>query len=276
MTPTMRAVEELVGDLGGVVDAGDAAGTRPRAASFSRARVFDEFAEPMTTMASHRSASSISADCRFVVAKHRSLRPGDHTSGKRSRTATATPSQSRCDSVVWASRATGSSNSGSAATSATRSTRLIALGRDGHRADRLLVALVADVDDAVALAGAHPHLVVDLGDERAHRVDDVAAPRLGGGDDLGRRAVGRQHDRRARRDVGDVVDEHDALGLEALDDQPVVDDLVVAVHGRREAADHPGQRLDRHLDAGAEASWLGQEHPLDCHRAARLPTQAHR
>ena len=50
-------------------------------ASFSRARVFDELAEPMTTMASQRLASSISADCRFVVAKQRSLRPGDHTSG---------------------------------------------------------------------------------------------------------------------------------------------------------------------------------------------------
>ena len=90
--------------------------------------MFDEFAEPMITMASQRPASAISAACRFVVAKHRSLRPGDHTSGKRSRTATATPSQSRCDSVVWASRATGSSNVGSASTSLTDSTRVIACG----------------------------------------------------------------------------------------------------------------------------------------------------
>ena len=123
-------------------------------ASFSSARVFDEFAEPMTTTASQRLASSISADWRFVVAKQRSLRPGAHTSGKRSRTATATSPQSRCDSVVWASSATGCSKAGRASTSATLSTRLIDVGRDGHRADRLLVALVADVDDAVALAGA--------------------------------------------------------------------------------------------------------------------------
>ena len=81
--------------------------------------------------------------------------------------------------------------------------------------------------------------------------------------------MGRQHDRRARRDVGDVVDEHHALGLEALDDQLVVDDLVVAVHGRREAADHPGQRLDRHLHAGAEAPRLGEQHPLDAVRRRR-------
>ena len=45
-------------------------------ASFSSARVLDELAEPMTTTASHRAAIAVSADCRFVVAKHRSLRPG--------------------------------------------------------------------------------------------------------------------------------------------------------------------------------------------------------
>ena len=41
--------------------------------------------------------------------------------------------------------------------------------------------------------------------------------------------------------------------LEAVDDQLVVDDLVVAVHGRLEDPHHPRQRLDRHLHAGAEA-----------------------
>ena len=45
---------------------------------------------------------------------------------------------------------------------------------------------------------------------------------------------------------------------------------MVAVHGRREAADHPGQRLDRHLDAGAEATRLGEQHPVDVHDV-RLP-----
>ena len=50
----------------------------------SRARVFDELADPMTMMASHRGAIDINADCRFVVAKQRSLRPGVQTWGKRS------------------------------------------------------------------------------------------------------------------------------------------------------------------------------------------------
>ena len=79
------------------------------------------------------------------------------------------------------------------------STRWIDVGRDGHRADRLLVTLVADVHDVVALAGAHLHLVVHLGDERAHGVDDEAAGRPRGLDDLGRRAVRRQHERRPGR-----------------------------------------------------------------------------
>ena len=177
---------------------------------------------------------AISDDWRFVVAKHRSLRPGVHTSGKRSRTAHG-------DTFPVAVRQRGLGEQrhrlvelGERVDLADRLDAADRVGRDRHRADRLLVALVADVDDAVALAGAHLHLVVHLGDERAHRVDDEAAALLGGRDHLGRRAVGRQHDRAARRHVGDVVDEHHALALEALDDDPVVDDLVVAVDGRLE------------------------------------------
>jgi hypothetical protein len=49
-------------------------------ATFSRATVFDELAEPITTTASDLAAISLSADCRLVVAKHRSLRPGTHRS----------------------------------------------------------------------------------------------------------------------------------------------------------------------------------------------------
>ena len=59
--------------------------------------------------------------------------------------------------------------------------------------------------------------------------------------------------------------------LEAVDDELVVDDLVVAVHGRLEGAHHPRQRLDRHLDAGAEPAGLGQQHPVDVHARAGYP-----
>jgi hypothetical protein len=76
-------------------------------ASFSRARVLEELDEPITTMASQRDAIAMSADWRFVVAKHRSLRPGVQASGYLAVTASATPAQSRCDNVVWARSATG-------------------------------------------------------------------------------------------------------------------------------------------------------------------------
>ncbi len=68
----------------------------------------------------------------------------------------------------------------------------------------------------------------------------------------------------------DVVDEHHPLALEAIDDEPVVHDLVVAVDRRFEAPDHPGQRLDRHLDTGAEAPRLGEEHAIDSHRTSPM------
>ena len=77
--------------------------------------------------------------------------------------------------------------------------------------------------------------------------------------------MGRQHDRAARWDLGDVVDEHHPEVLEPVDDELVVHDLVVAVHRRFEGPDHPGQRLDGHLDAGAEAPGRGEEHGVDGH-----------
>jgi hypothetical protein len=94
----------------------------------ARATVLEELAEPITTTASQRGAMAMRADWRLVVAKHRSERPGVQTSGNRVLVASATSAQSRCDSVVWASRATGVSNGGSASTSSTDSTRWIDSG----------------------------------------------------------------------------------------------------------------------------------------------------
>ena len=47
------------------------------------------------------------------------------------------------------------------------------VGSDRHRADRLFVTFVPDVDDLVALLGARLHFVMDLGDED-NCVDDIA------------------------------------------------------------------------------------------------------
>src|SRR3954452_14854271 len=139
------------------------------------------------------------------------------------------------------------------------------VGRDRHRAHGFLVAFVPDVHDAVPLAGAHLHLVVHLGDERADGVDDEAALGPGRLHDLGRRSVRRQHDRPARWHLVEVVDEHDTEVFEAAHDQLVVHDLVVAVHRGIEGPDHPRQCLDRHLHTGAKAAGRGEEHSIDGH-----------
>jgi hypothetical protein len=102
----------------------------PAAARATRASatVLDDEAEPMTTTASHRGAMALTAACRLVVAKQRSLRPGVQTSPKRSRAAPSTSSQSSSARVVWARNATGPSRAPSPATSAGRSTRWVAPG----------------------------------------------------------------------------------------------------------------------------------------------------
>ena len=77
--------------------------------------------------------------------------------------------------------------------------------------------------------------------------------------------MGGEHERRAVGHLVDVGDEHDPQIAEPVDDEPVVHDLVVAVHGRLEHPDHPGQGLDRHLDPGAIAAGLREEHSFDGH-----------
>ena len=115
-------------------------------------------------------------------------------------------------------------------------------------------------------AAAHLGLVMHFGDERTYGVDDEPIVVPSGADDLGRRAVRGQHERRARGHVVDVVHEHDAELAEAVDDEPVVHDLVVAVHGRLEHPHHPCERLDRHLHAGAKAARFGEQYFANRHR----------
>ena len=71
--------------------------------------------------------------------------------------------------------------------------------------------------------------------------------------------MGRKHEWRAIRYLADVVDEHDAKAAKAVDHEPVVNDLVVAVDGRVEHAHHPTKRFDRHLDTGTEAARFGEQ-----------------
>ena len=137
------------------------------------------------------------------------------------------------------------------------------LGRHSHGPDRLLVTGVPDVEHGVALGAAHLELVMDLGHQGADGIDDHAAVGPGRPDHLGRRPVGAEHQGRARRDLAHVVDEDHPLLAEGIHHNPVVHDLVVAVDGRVEDPDHPGQGLDGLLHAGTEPSGRGQQHTVD-------------
>ncbi|CAB5022691.1 unannotated protein [freshwater metagenome] len=75
-------------------------------ATFARASVFEEFALPITITASERSAISVSASWRLVVAKQRSLRDAVQRSGNLSSASSMTSVQSPIARVVCASSAT--------------------------------------------------------------------------------------------------------------------------------------------------------------------------
>lgn len=84
----------------------------------------------------------------------------------------------------------------------------------------------------------------------------------------------REHEWPPGGHIVDVVDEPHAELAESVDDPAVVHDLVVAVHGRLEGSDHPRERLDGHLDPGAEPARRGEQYPIDIHggRVGARPT----
>ena len=137
------------------------------------------------------------------------------------------------------------------------------VGRLAHGADDLLVALVADEDDRVALVGVASCLHVHLRDERAHGVDHVVAELLRVREDRRRDAVGGVDDRRSARHLGLFLDEDRAARLEIANDVDVVDDLLADVHGRAVVLERELDRLDGTLDAGAVAARRGEEDAFD-------------
>ena len=120
------------------------------------------------------------------------------------------------------------------------------------------MTLVAHVHDPVSLASPYLDLVVDLGHQGTDRVNDKTATGASRLNDFRCRAVRGQHDRTTDWNLIDVIHEHDTLMFESFDDDLVVDNLVEAVDRGFERPNHPGQRLDCHLDAGAEAARLSE------------------
>jgi hypothetical protein len=147
------------------------------------------------------------------------------------------------------------------------------IGRGVDLADGALdlrVTGVADQDDGAALAHVALGLVVDLGDQRARRVEHR---QVAGGRGLDHRlgdAVGAEHGMGAVRHLGQLLDEDGALGLQAVHDMAVVHDLVADIDRRLVFLDGPLDDVDRPHHAGAETARLGQDDPArhGCGRGA--------
>ena len=82
----------------------------------------------------------------------------------------------------------------------------------------------------------------------------------------GRDAVGAVDGDPALRDLVELVDEDGTLGLQAVHDRPVVDDLLADVDRTAELLERELDDPDRAFNAGAEAARLGE---IDLHTRVR-------
>src|SRR5437660_92863 len=125
------------------------------------------------------------------------------------------------------------------------------------------MAFVADEDDGIALAGEANGLEMDFGDEGTGGVDGPQAALSRGRPDGGRHAVSAIEDVGPFRNLADVVHKHDSALTETLNNRPIVHDLVVHIQRSAEQVQGPVEALDRHIDAGAKASRIGENDSHD-------------
>ena len=137
-----------------------------------------------------------------------------------------------------------------------------AVGRLAGRPFDLLVALVADHHDRVAVGGEAAGGDVDLGHQRAGGVDRAQAARGGVLVDGRGDAVGGEDDHLALGHLGLLLDEDRAALGELLDDVLVVDDLLAHVDRRAVELERALDRLHGAVDAGAVAARGGEQDPF--------------
>ena len=121
------------------------------------------------------------------------------------------------------------------------------------------MALVADEHDVAPGFDLALGLAVNLGNQRAGRIEPVE-PAAGRG--FGHRfghAVGAEHHRHAIGHFVQFLDEHRPLGLQAIDHEAIVDDLVADIDRRAIALQRQLDDLDRAVHAGAEPARRGQQ-----------------
>ena len=137
------------------------------------------------------------------------------------------------------------------------------LGRLAHRAFDLLVAVVADEHDRVALLGEAARLDVHLGDERAGGVDRLQATRAGVGVHARRDAVRGEDGDGALGHFGLLLDEDRAALAQLPDDVLVVDDLLANIDGRAVQLERAFDGLDSTVDPRAVTARSGEQDLLD-------------
>jgi hypothetical protein len=128
---------------------------------------------------------------------------------------------------------------------------------------------VADEDHHATLRDVALALAVHLGDERTGCVEDAQAalPRVILDDP--RNAVGAEDRDRAGGNFGEVLDETRPLGAQALDDVPVVDDLMPDVDGCAKPDERLFDDVDGADDARAKAARLRKHYTHARHHAGR-------
>ncbi len=124
-----------------------------------------------------------------------------------------------------------------------------------HGADHLRVAAVSDQDDLKALGMVALCLHVHFGHQRAGRIELEHVARGGRRRHGFRHAMGREHHRTvAVRNLVQLVDEYGALGLEVVDHELVVHDLVAHIDRCPVEGERPLHDVDRPHHAGTEAA----------------------
>jgi hypothetical protein len=134
-----------------------------------------------------------------------------------------------------------------------------------HRAFDLGVALVTDHDDFLALVAHARHFHVDLGHQRAGGVENAQAAALGLFAHGERDAMSREDHGVSGGNLFEFVDEDRSLVAQVVHHELVVHDLVAHVDRRAIALQGALDDLDRALDAGAEATRIGEQDLLVVH-----------
>ena len=125
-----------------------------------------------------------------------------------------------------------------------------------ERALDLGMAGVADEDEHAALRDVALALVVHFGDQRTGRIEHRQVPASGLVHDALRHAMRAENGDGARRDLGQFLDEDCTLGLEAIDHEFVVNDLVTDVDRRSVLLERTLDDFDGAHHAGAESARL--------------------